>query len=300
MINYLKHHQIDKVRWDTCIDHSLNRLIYAKSWYLDMVSPKWEALVNGDYSMVMPLPVKRKLFLSYLVQPVFTQQLGIFSVNEISSNDIISFLEHIPGKFFRQIFTLNSSNIIPASQGMISRQNLELDLHKEYAAIYKGFNENTKRNIKKAVNAGIKVGQSEDTGLFLSLYIKYAKEKPNNAGLIKLGKIITTSLKNDLGKIVFARSESGEMVAGAFFLKDLGRIIYLASFTTSEGQDSSAMFLIMDDMIRKHAMTPHILDFEGSMIPGIARFFAGFGAEKRIYHQYRRIGIKFLSKTYHF
>ena len=51
MIQYLLNHQIDKTKWDATIAECGN--IYAFSWYLDIVHPQWEALVEDDYQSVM-------------------------------------------------------------------------------------------------------------------------------------------------------------------------------------------------------------------------------------------------------
>ena len=61
MIQLLKHNEIDKPRWDECIQNSPNGLIYAYSWYLDFISPKWEAMVRGDYEFIMPLTCKKNM-----------------------------------------------------------------------------------------------------------------------------------------------------------------------------------------------------------------------------------------------
>ena len=58
--SFLKHDKIDKVKWDNCISRSVNGHIYARSWYLNIVSPDWDALIEGDYEAVMPLTWKRK------------------------------------------------------------------------------------------------------------------------------------------------------------------------------------------------------------------------------------------------
>ena len=78
-IKYLKHNQIDKQKWDSAIENAENGLVYALSWYLDIVSPNWDALVVGDYEQVMPVTHKRKYGIKYLIQPPFCQQLGFFS-----------------------------------------------------------------------------------------------------------------------------------------------------------------------------------------------------------------------------
>ena len=94
-IKHLKHKAIDFERWDSAIAASNNQLPYAFSWYLNTVSPGWEALVSKDYGFIMPLPVKKKYGFKYLVQPKLTQQLGIFSKSNIDENTVKSFIRKI-------------------------------------------------------------------------------------------------------------------------------------------------------------------------------------------------------------
>ena len=46
-IRFLAHNQIDKKQWDRCVEESANGLIYAYSFYLDQMSPGWNAIVSG-------------------------------------------------------------------------------------------------------------------------------------------------------------------------------------------------------------------------------------------------------------
>jgi hypothetical protein len=85
-IRHLKHSEIDLQKWDSCVQNAANALVYAESWYLDIVSPHWEALVADDYEYVMPLPVKRKFGIPFLVQPPLSQQLGVFSLHIIDKS----------------------------------------------------------------------------------------------------------------------------------------------------------------------------------------------------------------------
>ncbi|HEU4717664.1 MAG TPA: hypothetical protein VFU15_07515, partial [Bacteroidia bacterium] len=81
-IRHLRSHEIDRQRWDECIRRSFNGIIYAYSWYLDVVSPGWEALADEKYETVMPLTWAKKMSVRYLRTPFFVQQLGVFSVNK--------------------------------------------------------------------------------------------------------------------------------------------------------------------------------------------------------------------------
>ena len=80
MIRYLKNHEIDMLKWDNCIAHSFNGNVFGYSWFLDVVSHGWEALVEDNYVRVMPLTTVRKNFITSIHQPDFAQQLGIYSV----------------------------------------------------------------------------------------------------------------------------------------------------------------------------------------------------------------------------
>ena len=67
-IKYLCHSKIDFERWDRCVADASNSLIYAESWYLDIVCRRWGGLVGGDYEAVMPLPISRRYGIPYFVK----------------------------------------------------------------------------------------------------------------------------------------------------------------------------------------------------------------------------------------
>jgi hypothetical protein len=289
MIRYVRQDKIDKEKWDHCIGHSTNRLVYAQSWYLDMVASGWDALVEDDYASVMPLPAKQKYGIPYLIQPRFTQQLGIFSTANINEQKVLEFLSDIPAKFVWSHLYLNSANPVHPNTRITARTNFEINLRHDYSDIYLRYNENARRNLKKALSAGLTVANSYNAAAFTYLYQQHAKIKPNDTALEQLESIVAHALQNNLGEIILVRNLGDKIIAGAFYLTAWNRIIYHSSFNTTDGQQSSAMFYAMDEMIRRHAGTATIFDFEGSMIPGIARFFEGFGGQKKFYFQFKKV-----------
>jgi hypothetical protein len=46
---------------------------------------------------------------------------------------------------------------------------------------------------------------------------------------------------------------------------------------------NGAMTLLITTIIRKFQNSDYILDFEGSMVNGVASFYKSFGAEKEVY-----------------
>ncbi len=75
MIAYLEHKNIDKKKWDACIEQSVNSCIYAYSWYLDAVCKNWTAIVLDDYKAVLPLAPRSKYSIHYinLSSPVISE-----------------------------------------------------------------------------------------------------------------------------------------------------------------------------------------------------------------------------------
>ena len=154
MIKYLKHSGIDKSKWDETVSRSVNGIIYARSWYLDIVSPGWDALVEDDYTAVFPLTHNRKFGVRYLYQPFFTQQLGLFTRDHLTEKLVNEFLQSIPHKFRFAEIHLNSMNKVdPGCYSVEYRINLELDLIDTYENLRRNYDQNAKRNLKKAFDS---------------------------------------------------------------------------------------------------------------------------------------------------
>ena len=124
-ISYLTYQQINKKKWDACIDTASNGLIYAYSFYLDAMARNWDGLVlstgphlENDYEAVMPLTWNKKYGISYLYQPPFTACLGIFG-DQISAETVNEFLKAIPSSFSYWDIYLNHGNFFLRSPGLI-------------------------------------------------------------------------------------------------------------------------------------------------------------------------------------
>ena len=136
MIRYINHTGIDKNRWDDCIAGSLNRRVYVYSWYLDIVCPGWDALVEDDYASVFPLTHNRKYGISYLFQPYFAQQLGLFSASTVTQEQLNRFIRAIPAKFrFVDIHLNSMNNFVTGVGDTLQRVNHELNIASAYEII---------------------------------------------------------------------------------------------------------------------------------------------------------------------
>ncbi len=278
-IKHLRNSEINAIKWDKCIGKAVNGIAYAYSWYLNIVSPDWEALVEDDYKSVMPLTNKKKYGISYLHQPYFTQQLGVFSTDKLNPEITELFLKKIPSKFRFVEIRLNTFNKLNINTFDVSNNiTCQMDLIESYDVIKSRYSQNTKRNIKKAVKNQVVVFK----GVRPNELIRLRQENPVNnlssQNFDSLRQIFSFAVRCNVGEIYGAYTENNTLCAATFFLTTNNKSIMLIASSSEEGKEKRAAFRIIDEFIRNNAEKPRILDFEGSQIEGVARFFKGFGA----------------------
>ncbi len=286
----MKYGEIDRARWDATIAASANRLPYACSWFLDAVSPQWEALVGDDYAFVMPLPVKQKFGVKYIVLPRWTQQLGIFSAQPVTTEIIKAFLRKIP--YLSYGLNLNYGNVF----GEVC-PNSVIDLSRDYDTLRQAFDANTKRNITKAQKQNLTI-QTIDIEQFTRFWSDENKKMPLEQHQ-KLPTLCAAAMQHNCGKIRGVFSAENQLIAALFTIEIFDRIIYLAPVSNAEGKQKSAMFFLIDWLLQRHATSGKLFDCEGSRIPGVARFYAGFGAQPQNYFSIHRCRPQWLIKLLH-
>jgi hypothetical protein len=275
-ITHCKHYEINRQKWNTCILNACNSLVYAESWFLDIVSPDWEALIGEDYEYVMPLPVKKKFGISFLVQPPFTQQLGVFSSLPVDENIIKRFIQKIPCRSYH--LCLNEQN--PYSKG-IKQPNFILSLNKDYDTLSSAYSTNTKRNLKKAYSYNIKIQKDISANDFLKFY--HATEKNYNEPPEKVNKLILNAVERGSMTVYGAYNTHNMLIAALCLLHSRQRLIYWLPVSNQEGKNGLAMFRIINEIIQKYENQEFIFDFSGSSVPNIARFYQGFNAKMQSY-----------------
>ena len=294
MIRHIKHSEFNRSKWDECISASPHGLIYAASWYLDIVSPNWEALIEDDYSFVFPLTRRKKWGFDYLFQPYFTQQLGVFGRTEAASESRINdFIKNIPDNFKLVEIQLNESNKAELPKGISKTVRLthHLDLSDSYEKIKANYSENTRRNIQKAIKNSLEITRESSFQEIINLFRQNKGNEVKNLNAkdyLVLEKLMTSAKERGLLEIKSVLNSSGILLAGAIFLRSYHSFIFLFSAANAEAKETGAMSAIIDSFICDHSGENKYLDFEGSMDPNLARFYKSFGSKEVVYLQIRR------------
>jgi len=283
-VEFLHREDVDDGRWDEVIAQSQAETLYPYTWYLDAVSTRWSALVMDDYRYVMPVVWKQKYGLKYIYQPYYTQQLGVFSKEYVDPVLIREMLPVLHKKFRFANLNFNSKNLVGEEKNwtVYDKTNYVLNLNSSYNELFASFSTNAKRNIKRANRNSGEV----EKGVSCEEVIAFKREndtiKRTESEYRWLLNLLNTITNRGAGAVYGIRA-AGKLIAAAFFGFSRTRGIYLVSASNEVGKEQRSMFKIVDAFIREHAETEVNLDFEGSNIPSVARFFAGFGARPEIY-----------------
>lgn len=299
MINYIEHKNIDKQKWDNCINRSSNSSIFVYSWYLDVVSENWAALVLGDYEAVFPIAYRSKYKISYIYQPFFSRYFGVYTSLKLSDKMVKEFLNCIPEKFRYIEFCLHETNSFASKTFDLKEKKFQrLDLSGDYDVIKKEFSENSKRNIKKAIKAGLKIRPDISPEKIVNLF---KTTKGNELEIFKpadysvLIKLMNTCMDLKKGQTI-AVYDGDRLCAAAFFMFSNNCFTFLKSGVTDEGKAKGAMHLLFDYFIRENAGKRYWLDFGGSSVESVAKFYKNFGAKDCLYLQVKRNNLPKLVK----
>jgi hypothetical protein len=292
---YIPGEQIDRERWDRCIETAVNGNIESYSWFLDIMSPGWGGLVKGDYEYVMPMPVARRFGINYLLQPRFIQQCGVFGLTSPDISTACTFLNALPTNIKVIDYYFNEQNSLPSGLDVEMRTNFILNTDKSYEELKLAYNHNLIRKLRKAVQSGFHIIKNNKPEPLIKLFrevngrrFSFLKDKD----YMKLALVIHACLHRDKAKVWTVCNSENVLCGGAIWLFSHGRAVLFFSVQGATDKAESALAWLIDSFIKENATSGIVLDFEGSVQPGLARFYGSFGS---VAHFYPRLKVNKLS-----
>ena len=283
VIQYVEHKDINRSKWDRCVNRSSNSLIYACSFYLDQMSKQWDALILGDYQAVMPLPYRRKMGFYYLFQPFLTPVLGVFGQN-VSENLVSGFIRAIPTKFKVRDISLNHFNTVaPQFTEQYERGNYILSLQPSYESIRSQYSENIIRNISKAEKTGCLLKKDIPVEEVIELCKREWPKFTRIQNGIFEDLAASFSVFHPYASNYGVYHPDGRLLASCVFLYYADRSYYWLVGNDPDARNFGASPMLIDGFIRDHAGLNCLLDFEGSDKSGIADLYRRFGARPEPY-----------------
>jgi hypothetical protein len=169
---------------------------------------------------------------------------------------------------------------VPAGWQAIGRTTYRLPLDPETARA--GYSAHHRRLIRPM--DGLHYVQTNDSGPFLRLYVSQVAGK---AGLTaeqirSLGRLLKSLLGNQHA-VLWTLMREKELLCGCVLLRSGDRLVYQLAGSSSASMQMGGMHRLVDHILHRPEYRGLTLDFEGSDLTGLQRFYSGFGARPFTY-----------------
>ena len=274
MIKRLNYQEIDFEKYQHCIDTSVQRNLYVYKEILDELCEEWELLVWGNYEYVMPVPLKKKYGLRFVLMPLFCQQLGVFGKSKDKEIEQL-FLSFLSGNY--RVFSYNFNHHNSFTEDLKLKKNYFIEAM-EYSGLRKNYFKGRKSTVKTAQYLNFERVSLKEVVDFITNNYKGLEKK--------------TDMQKFLDYLYFLEKKEILLIFGAFKEKQLISLAILISQNNSFALlglvndenyrlDNGASFLI--DRILKENIHEKTFDFMGGTIRGIEVFFKSFGSSLQEY-----------------
>lgn len=290
MIIYLKNREIDREQWDNCLKNSGVTSPWPYSWYLDIMSPGWEALIDDDYDSVFPIPARQRFGIKYIITPAFVRQLGAYSPDKPPDEVIDEFLHFLPD-FFKFIDLNIAGRPVEASFKITEKTYYWLDLAGSYEKIFENFSPQCKRNIESSLKKGIELTTDIKPDELVDLFLHDSRNRIK--GLIprdfqRLRDLMNFCIINRKGKISGVRDGRKKLIFGLFSIDIKGDKTIIFEVSTAKSIEKRIGYYTINEIIKSMAGAHHKLDFAGYYNPSSAVFLESFGSVTSSYYRLYR------------
>lgn len=276
--------------------------IFHQSWWLDAVCSEWDAVVvkNGNsIAGAWPYSRETKAGINMSRQPPLTPYLGpyIFYPNDLKPTRQDNYQHEIVRELAAHLEKLPVWNV-SCSPGLKQiglfeelkfevrfRQTFLMDLTLSESELLAGLHPDFRRSIRKA-SAELTIENVPADASELYRYQWATLERKGTEIYYPsalLEHLVAESVAKNNGALWVAKT--GETTEAILWnLWDNNRAYYLVGAKNPETKNNHAMtLLIWHAMMHCKALGKITFDFEGSMVPGVERFFRNFGARRELY-----------------
>jgi len=276
----IRREELIEEKWNSCIETTERYRLYAQLWFLDLVCVSgWDVLVWDDYRAVFPLPISGKLGLSFLQNPNLMQQVDVYG--NITHEEQLD-LELYITKTYKYI-ALSTSFKPSTFHKITKRTNLFLPVD-DY--LDSKPSSTLRNNLKRALKDKLTLKYESDykNGLkFLKEHFHLTGHIPNEKEWQFYESVMRIANKKKASKFIFVMKEDVP-IQFSFWIIGQNTAYYLLNISSPEGRKSGASHFAIHQFITENKNTIKLIDFEGSSIDGVKRFYKSFGAQEESYY----------------
>lgn len=277
--------------------------LFSQDWWLDVVCGKanWDVYLAGKNNQIQAAWPVYKPRVNVVTVPFYTQTMGIWFAPVSGDVKYASDLEHRQAlckqligqlgacKSFLQHFHHSFTDWLPfywENFTQTTRYTYILPDLKDADYLWENMSQHTRRNIRKAEDKfriTVKKGVSIDDFIRVQSLTFKRQGIRNKQSKAVLRELIQVCRQRQQGDVWGGYDPDGNLHAAVFVVWQKKTAYYLAGGGDPLFRHSGAHSLVLWKAIREVAGYSESFDFEGSMLPGVERFFREFGGVQTPY-----------------
>lgn len=245
-LDFVPFEDIDKNKWNGNIHYSPNGNIYGYHWYLKSVIKEWDAIIEGDYQSVMPIPRRPLTKFEQSLLPF----LGPYTVNGYSAQRAQSFYN--AWKEHRVDVNYNFNDrfgklMNDEDQTFVMKKHNYIKLHHTYDQISEKYQPKAHLLLNEATLQTFVYGSDIKPEILIE------NENLNEAEKSMLYRIMYNAIQRSVGWSLRVENKASGGVAKSFFISDKSGIYEI--FSSSQNDETNHV-LMLDTLIRSNAGKP--------------------------------------------
>ncbi len=278
--------------------------VFRQPWWLDAVcrDGTWGVCVtekDGIITGALPYFRTKRWGISIITLPPLTPHTGVQfadSGREEALSVIRSLVRQLPRATVVRLYHPPGFKMLaPFEQRgfrTMERYTYQLDLTAPEPE--RLFNTNLRRKLKRARQTGLVCQESDDPDIVFSLNAMSLRRQGVRARYDReLFRRLDEAIQMHAGRKIFITYDTeGTPLAGGYYVQEDRRVVYY--LTGGHNGHPTAMSLVMATALEYYQGRAGLFDFEGSMVPGIARFFRSFGGQPVAYYATVKYGVPLL------
>ncbi len=276
MIRRLRYNEIDFEKYTRCLENSEQRNWYARKEILDQLSGNWEILIYGDYEAILPVPLRKKFGITFVIMPLFCQQLGIFSQqDDVKIND--QFLRFLKRKYKVLLYSFNHRNSL--SETLVKKKNYMIPISDYQTLRRTKYFKGRKSTAKCAQHLNYR--QIELTPEHITFIETHFKGLTKQTDIKKFRDYMNFLRQNNALKLCAAYLDD-KLINVAVLVSEYNQLSLLGLINDETYRNENGPSFLIDKILSDYIHEKQF-NFMGSNIRGIEVFFKSFGGELQEY-----------------
>lgn len=276
--------------------------VFLQHWWLDAVAGNWDVAITmkGDVvTGVWPYTIEQKIGVSVIRTPKLTPYIGphVFFPADLKEVNRDGFEHETINELVKQMRAAKVWHIATQpglkQAGLFKNEGLQvsvqqtflIDLKQEETTLFANLKESLRRNIKSA-NAELEMVNDTSQLHTLFEYQKHTlsrKDVSQAYGYADMRRLMDAAITNNSAALWLAKKQD-DIQAMVWNVWDAERSYYFMGAQKPGNDNYKAMPALLWHFIKEaKARGNTYFDLEGSMDPGVERFFRGFGGRRELY-----------------